>query len=42
MPEIEPTDHHRAIGKIHHGAWAIGGDELAVAHFADRMIAGAS
>jgi len=32
-PEVEATDHHRTIRQIHHGAWAIGGDQLAVAHF---------
>ena len=32
-PEVEAADHHRTIGQIHHGAWSIGGDQLAVAHF---------
>ena len=32
-PEVEAPDHHRTIGQIHHRAWAIGGDQLAVAHF---------
>ena len=33
-PEVEAADHNGAIGQIRHGAWAIGGDQLAVAHLA--------
>jgi hypothetical protein len=28
MPEVEAADDHGAIRQIHHGAWAIGGDQL--------------
>jgi len=42
MPEVETAHHHGAIREIDHGAGPIGGDQLAVADFADGMVARAS